>query len=96
MPEELLNVTMELGSTAAIKEALMAGLGVSILSKTSIQRDVEDGHLKILPIRGIQTRTGLLSGLSSESPSYAGITGLRSLFKTALIKNRSGAGAIYR
>ncbi len=54
VPEKLLNVTMELGSTAAIKEALMAGLGVSILSKTSIQRDVEDGHLKILPIRGFK------------------------------------------
>jgi len=54
VPEKLLNVTMELGSTAAIKEALIAGLGVSILSKTSIQRDVQDGFLKIVPIRGFK------------------------------------------
>ncbi len=54
VPENLLNVTMELGSTAAIKEALIAGLGVSILSKKSIQRDAEVGVLKIVPIRGFK------------------------------------------
>jgi len=54
VPENLLNVTMELGSTAAIKEALIGGLGVSILSKTSIQRDIQDGLLKIVPIRGFK------------------------------------------
>lgn len=52
--EGLLNVTMELGSTAAIKEALIAGLGVSILSKTSIQREIKDGLLKEVPIRGLK------------------------------------------
>lgn len=54
MPEKLLNVIMELGSTEAIKEALIAGLGVSILSKTSIQREIQDGLLKELPIRGLK------------------------------------------
>jgi len=54
VPEKLLNVTMELGSTAAIKEALIGGLGVSILSKTSIQRDIQDGLLKIVPIQGFK------------------------------------------
>lgn len=53
-PEKLLNVAMELGSTAAIKEALVAGLGVSILSRTSIQREIEDGLLKEVPIRGLK------------------------------------------
>lgn len=53
-PEKLLNVAMELGSTAAIKEALIAGLGVSILSRTSIQREIEDGLLKEVPIRGLK------------------------------------------
>ena len=52
--ESVLNVTMELGSTAAIKEALLGGLGVSILSKTSVQRDLQDGLLKIVPIRGFK------------------------------------------
>lgn len=51
-PEKLLNVIMELGSTEAIKEALIAGLGVSILSKSSIRREIQDGLLKEVPIRG--------------------------------------------
>lgn len=52
--EELLHVIMELGSTEAIKEALIAGLGVSILSRTSIQREIGDGLLKEIPIRGLK------------------------------------------
>lgn len=53
-PDRLLNVAMELGSTAAIKEALLAGLGVSILSRTSIQRELESGALKEVPLRGLK------------------------------------------
>jgi len=53
-PERLLNVIMELGSTAAIKEAIIAGLGVSILSNVSIRREVEDGLLKMVRIRGLK------------------------------------------
>lgn len=53
-PEKLLNVIMELGSTEAIKEALIAGLGVSILSRTSIQREIQDGLLKEVPIYGLK------------------------------------------
>lgn len=53
-PEALLNVTMELGSTEAIKQALITGLGVSILSKTAIEREVKDGLLKAIPIRGLK------------------------------------------
>jgi DNA-binding transcriptional LysR family regulator len=53
-PEKLLNVIMELGSTEAVKEALIAGLGVSILSRTSIQREIQDGLLKEVPIRGLK------------------------------------------
>jgi DNA-binding transcriptional LysR family regulator len=53
-PERVLNVVMELGSTEAIKEALIAGLGVSILSKSSIRREIQDGLLKEVPIRGLK------------------------------------------
>lgn len=53
-PEKVLNVTMELGSTAAIKEALIAGLGVSILSRTSIQREIQSGLLREVPIRRLK------------------------------------------
>ena len=53
-PERLLNVTMQLGSTEAVKQALIAGLGVSILSRTSIQRELRDGLLKTLRIQGLK------------------------------------------
>jgi DNA-binding transcriptional LysR family regulator len=53
-PEKLINVIMELGSTEAVKEALIGGLGVSILSRTSIRREIQDGLLKEIPIRGLK------------------------------------------
>lgn len=53
-PENVLRVTMELGSTEAIKEALIAGYGISILSRTSIQREIRDGFLRAVPIRGLR------------------------------------------
>lgn len=53
-PEKLLNVTMELGSTEAVKEALIAGLGVSILSRTSIHREIRSGLLKAVAIQGLK------------------------------------------
>ena len=52
--EKLLKVTMELGSTAAIKEALISGYGVSIMSRTSIRRELADGLLIAVPIRGLK------------------------------------------
>ena len=52
--EKLLNVAMELGSTAAVKEALISGCGISILSRTSINRELADGILVAVPIRGLK------------------------------------------
>jgi len=52
-PEQTLNVLMELGSTEAIKEALLAGSGFSILSRHSIQRELHDRALCAVPIRGL-------------------------------------------
>lgn len=52
--DEVLNVAMELGSTAAVKESLISGFGVSILSRTSIRRELADGLLVEIPIRGLK------------------------------------------
>ena len=51
--DELLNVAMELGSTEAVKEALMAGFGISILSRISIQHELDEGSIVEVPIRGL-------------------------------------------
>jgi len=51
--DKLLNITMELGSTEAVKEALLAGFGVSILSRTSIKHELAEGSIVEVPIRGL-------------------------------------------
>lgn len=52
-PDKLLNIGMELGSTEAVKEALMAGFGISILSRISIRRELAEGSIVEVPIRGL-------------------------------------------
>ncbi|MEN8218441.1 MAG: selenium metabolism-associated LysR family transcriptional regulator [Pseudomonadota bacterium] len=43
-----LSIVMELGSPEAIKGAVAAGMGVSILSRTAIQKDLQLGLLKAI------------------------------------------------
>jgi LysR family transcriptional regulator, low CO2-responsive transcriptional regulator len=52
-PDRLLNITMELGSTEAVKQAILAGFGVSILSRVSIKREVREGSIVEIAIRGL-------------------------------------------
>ncbi|HET6461544.1 MAG TPA: selenium metabolism-associated LysR family transcriptional regulator [Syntrophales bacterium] len=44
------NVICEMGSSEAIKEAILAGLGVSILSSFAIRREMAQGLLTALPV----------------------------------------------
>jgi DNA-binding transcriptional LysR family regulator len=46
--------TLEIGSTAAIKQVVAAGLGVSIVSAVSVNDQVQLGHLKIVAIHGVK------------------------------------------
>ncbi|WP_317952656.1 selenium metabolism-associated LysR family transcriptional regulator [Paenibacillus chitinolyticus] len=48
-----MDIVMELGSTGAIKSAVEAGLGVSILSQSSVKHEVRLGILKIKEIEGV-------------------------------------------
>lgn len=70
-PEKVLNVTMELGSTEAVKEALIAGIGVSILSKTSVRREIRDGLLKEVPIRGLKLERDFYQVFHRQRPLSA-------------------------
>lgn len=45
-----LNVVLELGSTEAVKSAVESGLGVSVLSKSAIKKELQLGLLKTYPI----------------------------------------------
>jgi DNA-binding transcriptional LysR family regulator len=50
---ELLDVSMELGSTEAVKQALRSGFGISILSRISIRHELAEGSLVEVPVRGL-------------------------------------------
>jgi DNA-binding transcriptional LysR family regulator len=52
-PSEVLDIAMELGSTEAIKEALLAGFGISILSRISIRHELAEGSIVEVAIRGL-------------------------------------------
>lgn len=45
--------TLEIGSTAAIKQAVAAGLGVSIISAASAKDQIQLGRLKTMPMAGV-------------------------------------------
>jgi DNA-binding transcriptional LysR family regulator len=69
-PEELLNVSMELGSTAAIKEALMAGYGISILSRISIRYELAQGTIVEIPIQGMTMQRDFYEVFHSRRPLH--------------------------
>jgi DNA-binding transcriptional LysR family regulator len=51
---KLERATMVLGSTEAIKRAVIAGLGVAIVSHLTVQPELMSGQLVILPVRNFQ------------------------------------------
>ena len=52
-PDRLLTITMELGSTEAVKQAILAGFGISILSRISIRREVREGSIVEIAVRDL-------------------------------------------
>jgi DNA-binding transcriptional LysR family regulator len=53
-----MNVTLEMGSNAAIKDAVKRGLGVSFVSLSTVERELGSGELQAVSVRGlVLTRT---------------------------------------
>lgn len=52
-PGDLTEVAI-LGSTAAVKEAVRQGLGVSVLSRLAVQEELENGTLKEIGVTGLK------------------------------------------
>jgi DNA-binding transcriptional LysR family regulator len=48
---------MELASNEAVKYAIMAGLGYSIMPTIGIKNELQNGHLQIIPVKGFPTKT---------------------------------------
>ena len=61
------NVTCEMGSSEAVKEAVLAGLGVSVLSIHAMERELAQGLLAAVPVEdcAIERRFYLITGNSS-------------------------------
>ena len=55
-----LHSALEFGNTGAVKRAVEAGLGVSIVSRYAVIRELEDGRLKCLRISGMTLDRQLL------------------------------------
>lgn len=68
--DDIFNITMELGSTEAVKEALMAGFGFSILSRISIRHELEEGTIVEVPIRGLKLQRGFYQVFHSRRPLH--------------------------
>jgi DNA-binding transcriptional LysR family regulator len=48
---------MELTSNEAVKQAIMAGLGSSIMPLIGIQKEIQNKDLQIVPIKGLPIMT---------------------------------------
>lgn len=47
-----LNIAMEIRSTETIKQAVIAGMGISFLSAHTVSRELRSGHLAMLDVQG--------------------------------------------
>lgn len=67
---ENLNITAEMGSTEAVKEAVKSGLGVSIISRLAAASEIKAGSLSAMDIEGIRlSRSFYLTGHSERTQS---------------------------
>lgn len=48
------NDVTELGNIGAVKRAVEAGMGVSIVSRMAVERELEDGRLRTVPLAGLR------------------------------------------
>jgi len=65
-----LTVIAEMGSTEAVKQAILAGIGVSFLSERAIVKEKEYGLLREVPVKGIDIRRSFFSVLHrKKTPS---------------------------
>jgi DNA-binding transcriptional LysR family regulator len=80
--DDLLNISMELGSTEAVKEALMAGFGVSILSRISIRHELAVGSIIEVPIRGMTMERDFYQVYHRHRPLHPIAQAFRAFLKT--------------
>lgn len=72
---------MELGTTQAIKSAVEAGLGISIVSKHTVERELEQGVFREIKIKNIKLTRNLWLVRSSSRFSKKSVDNFISLLK---------------
>ena len=80
-PDEVLTISMELGSTEAIKEAVLAGYGISILSRIAIRQELADGRLVEVPIRGLTMERGFYEVFHGRRPLHPNAQAFREFLR---------------
>ena len=48
-----LDTVLELGSNEAVKEAVLAGLGLAVLSRCAVEKEVNEERLRAIPVAGL-------------------------------------------
>ena len=50
------NIVATLGSTSSVKQAVKAGLGVSVISRIAVQEELDNGMLQVIRIRNMKMK----------------------------------------
>jgi DNA-binding transcriptional LysR family regulator len=77
-----LKTEMVLGHIEAIKQAVAAGLGVSVLSKAAVQREVASGTLAILDVEQFPLQRRWYIARLAERPLNASTTDFIEFLRT--------------
>ncbi|ANS75008.1 LysR family transcriptional regulator [Paenibacillus yonginensis] len=86
-----LNVVMELGSTGAVKSAVEAGFGITMLSPSSIKHELALGLLRMIPIRNASFKRRFFSiHLKSTLLPISAVTFLN-FIKQPMAEDQGGA-----
>ena len=56
-PDLKINKRMELTSNEAVKQAILAGLGCSIMPLIGIRKEIQNNDLQIIPLKGLPIKT---------------------------------------
>lgn len=87
---ERMNIVQQLGSTEAVKRAVAAGLGVSIVLREAVRDEVAGGSLVALPIENVAIERGLWAVLPADTPANA----LSRRFAAVLSRGEEEASAV--
>ncbi|MGI9091595.1 MAG: LysR substrate-binding domain-containing protein [Gemmatimonadaceae bacterium] len=72
-------VAVQLGSTEAIKQAVVAGLGLAIVSRAAAADQLALGHIAVVPLRGVALRRALTELRVTGRPMNAPAAAFRAL-----------------